>query len=282
MGEFQKFSEVSRAKVNLNLHLVGKRADGYHYLDSLVAFPDVGDQITVESSDRITFKIVGRLAGELSINDNLVLKAVELIKQNDLGASIILDKDIPISAGLGGGSSNSAVVLKILSKLWNKPLPEINKQILLGADVPVCLSWNLQRMQGVGENLEQIKEPPAVWIALVNLGEKIPTSLVFNSVKFYNNDNLSMLPDFNTIDVFIEYLLNSRNDLEAAAIELFPQIENLLAAIKQTSGCLISRMSGSGATCFGLYIRKSDATKASKELLRIFPESWIKVAKLFS
>ena len=106
MNKFQKFSELSRAKVNLTLHLLGRRSDGYHYLDSLVAFPSVGDQITVELADRINLKIVGRLAEKLSVNDNLILRSINYLNHHGRGVSIILDKDIPVSAGLGGGSSN--------------------------------------------------------------------------------------------------------------------------------------------------------------------------------
>ena len=282
MNKFQKFSELSRAKVNLTLHLLGRRSDGYHYLDSLVAFPSVGDQITVELADRINLKIVGRLAEKLSVNDNLILRSINYLNHHGRGVSIILDKDIPVSAGLGGGSSNSAVVLKMLSKLWNQPLPSIKKQILLGADVPVCMSWDLQRMQGIGEKIVKIKEPSSIWIVLVNLGDQVSTGLVFNSVESYNNDGLGILPVFYNKEVFIKFLLSKRNDLETSAIKLFPQIKNLLDALKQNPGCSISRMSGSGATCFGLFFKKTDAIKTSKDLIREFPKAWIRVAKLFS
>ncbi len=277
-----KVAALSRAKVNLHLQVLGKRSDGYHFLDSLVAFPNVGDDIFVEQAEKITLDISGTFAGELSIEKNLILTAAKLLNQGAMGALITLNKELPISSGLGGGSSNAAVVLKMLSKLWNQPLPSLSELVSLGADVPVCLNWNLQRMKGIGEKLEKVDEPPMMWIVLVNRGEKISTRLVFESIKSFRIENPVSLPIFKTKELFLEYLISKGNDLEIPVLEKFPQIQNLLDAIKKTTGCSISRMSGSGATCFGIFLKKNDAYVASKELAKNFPNAWIRVGELFS
>jgi len=173
-------------------------------------------------------------------------------------------------------------VLKMLSKLWNQPLPSLSQLVSLGADVPVCLNWNLQRMKGIGEKLEKVDEPPMMWIVLVNRGEKISTRLVFESIKSFRIENPVSLPIFKTKELFLEYLISKGNDLEIPVLEKFPQIQNLLDAIKKTNGCSISRMSGSGATCFGIFLKKDDAYVASKELAKDFPNAWIRVGELFS
>ena len=163
-----KLHSISRVKVNLYLHVIGKRKDGYHNLDSLVAFPNIGDKIEIYPSKNINLTITGRLKKELSTKENLILKASKLFKNNKNGADIHLNKNIPISAGLGGGSSNAAVVLKLLSKLWNLPLPSIQDIVLLGADIPVCMDWRLQRMQGIGDNTSFISSQGHLWILLLN------------------------------------------------------------------------------------------------------------------
>ncbi|MDG2355470.1 MAG: 4-(cytidine 5'-diphospho)-2-C-methyl-D-erythritol kinase [Paracoccaceae bacterium] len=282
MKKKESFSRISRAKVNLSLHVVGKRSDGYHCLDSLVAFPRVGDEISMEPSRNIDFRVIGRFADELKSKKNLVLSAIDLLNHDGKGASIILNKDLPISAGLGGGSSNAALVLRMLTKLWQQPLPSINSLISLGSDVPACLDWDLKRMQGRGEILEKVVAPPTIWIVLANNGEKVSTRIIFNAVQTFNNEGLGILPIFNTAEIFLDYLHGQKNDLESPALKLFPQIMTLLNAIRSTSGCKISRMSGSGATCFGLFLTESDAQKASQDLAKSFPKAWIRVAQLFS
>ena len=177
-----KLHSISRVKVNLYLHVIGKRKDGYHNLDSLVAFPNIGDKIKIYPSKNINLTITGRLKKELPTKENLILKASKLFKNNKNGADIHLNKNIPISAGLGGGSSNAAVVLKLLSKLWNVPLPSIQDIVLVGADIPVCMDWRLQRMQGIGDNTSFISSQGHLWILLLNNGDRVPTSTVFQSV----------------------------------------------------------------------------------------------------
>ena len=277
-----KLQTLSRVKVNLYLHIIGKRADGYHNLDSLVAFPEIGDEILVSPSNSIKLKITGKLKKELDEKENLILKAIKLLKNRKMGADIHLIKDTPISAGLGGGSSNAAVTLKLLSKLWNVPLPPINELVLLGADIPVCMDWRLQRMQGIGEKNSFVVSPGSLWIVLLNNGDRVPTSTVFQSVTQNEFSGLVNVPRLNEKNILIKFLKSTGNDLERVAIKNFPNIKNLINSLNLTSGCLVARMSGSGSTCFGLYEKKHEAEKAKKHLFNKFPNAWIKVAKIFS
>ena len=277
-----KLQALSRVKVNLYLHIIGKRADGYHNLDSLVAFPEIGDEILVSPSNSINLKITGKSKKELNEKENLILKAIKLLKNRKMGADIHLIKDTPISAGLGGGSSNAAVTLKLLSKLWNVPLPPINELVLLGADIPVCMDWRLQRMQGIGEKNSFVASPDSLWIVLLNNGDRVPTNTVFQSVTQNEFSGLVNVPRLNEKNILIKFLKSTGNDLEKAAIKNYPAINELINSLNSTSGCLVARMSGSGSTCFGLYEKKDEAEKAKKHLLNKFPNAWIKVAKIFS
>ena len=277
-----KLQALSRVKVNLYLHIIGKRADGYHNLDSLVAFPEIGDEILVSPSNSINLKITGKSKKELNEKENLILKAIKLLKNRKMGADIHLIKDTPISAGLGGGSSNAAVTLKLLSKLWNVPLPPINELVLLGADIPVCMDWRLQRMQGIGEKNSFVVSPDSLWIVLLNNGDRVPTSTVFQGLAQNEFSGLVNVPRLNEKNILIKFLKSTRNDLEKSAIKNYPAINDLINSLNLTSGCLVARMSGSGSTCFGLYEKKHEAEKAKKHLLNKFPNAWIKVAKIFS
>ena len=277
-----KLQALSRVKVNLYLHIIGKRADGYHNLDSLVAFPEIGDEILVSPSNSINLKITGKSKKELNEKENLILKAIKLLKNRKMGADIHLIKDTPISAGLGGGSSNAAVSLKLLSKLWNVPLPSINELVLLGADIPVCMDWRLQRMQGIGEKNSFVASPDSIWIVLLNNGDRVPTSTVFQGLAQNEFSGLVNVPRLNEKNILIKFLKSTRNDLEKSAIKNYPAINDLINSLNLTSGCLVARMSGSGSTCFGLYEKKEEAEKAKKHLLIKFPNAWIKVAKIFS
>ena len=277
-----KLQALSRVKVNLYLHIIGKRADGYHNLDSLVAFPEIGDEILVSPSNSINLKITGKSKKELNEKENLILKAIKLLKNRKMGADIHLIKDTPISAGLGGGSSNAAVSLKLLSKLWNVPLPPINELVLLGADIPVCMDWRLQRMQGIGEKNSFVASPDSLWIVLLNNGDRVPTSTVFQGLAQNEFSGLVNVPRLNEKNILIKFLKSTRNDLEKSAIKNYPAINDLINSLNLTSGCLVARMSGSGSTCFGLYEKKHEAEKAKKHLFNKFPNAWIKVAKIFS
>ena len=246
------------AKINLALHVTGRRADGYHLLDSLVAFADVGDTIAVEPADRLTLRIDGPFARGLATDaDNLVLRAARLFGA-DCGAAIRLTKNLPVASGIGGGSADAAATLRALSELWQVPLPPPKKVLSLGADVPVCLASGLSRMRGIGERVDVLGISPGMGILLVNPLVPVSTPDVFRGLDRRENPRLEepVLCPPQTVEGFedwIGWLSRQRNDLEAPAIALQPVIGQVLEELRGLKGCLLARMSGSGATCFALF-----------------------------
>ena len=284
--ENNNFVVRAKAKVNLALHIVGQRRDGMHLLDSIVAFPEVGDELSFLSADDLSLSISGpfggRLSKEISIDENSIIRAAKLLKGGNKGVAIKLVKNLPIASGIGGGSSNAAATIKALSKLWLKPMPTLDKILTLGADVPVCLSNKLQRMQGIGEIRTVLSEPPPIWIVLVNPGVSIPTYEIFNLLEKKENKKLEELSSALEQECFFKYLERQRNDLEPIVKNLFPQVETTLQVINDTRECKVCRMSGSGATCFGLYSKEKHALTAEKVISESLPKAWVKSALLFS
>ncbi|MDD9909346.1 MAG: 4-(cytidine 5'-diphospho)-2-C-methyl-D-erythritol kinase [Ahrensia sp.] len=267
------------AKINLALHVVGQRGDGYHLLDSLVIFADCGDVLTFKPSDRLSLTVCGPFASQLSTEtDNLVLKAARRLAEHaglgEAGAQITLEKNLPIASGIGGGSADAAATLLGLADLWSLDrnrgdLLEIAKS--LGADVPMCLSTAPLRVGGIGDELAPIDLPPLP-LVLVNPMKPVSTPSVFTALERKENralakpeagaDWLSTLPD-------------QRNDLEAPAIRLCPDIAECLHTLRATRGCTLARMSGSGATCFGLYNSPHDAEAAADKIKHTQPHWWV-------
>lgn len=269
---------LARAKVNLALHVTGQRADGYHLLDSIVAFADYGDRITVEPAATLTLTITGPFAANLPSADNLVLRAARALHPN-LGARITLQKNLPVSSGIGGGSADAAATLHALSQLWSLPLPPPETILTLGADLPVCLAGHPARMQGIGDLLTPLPLPPA-WIVLANPGVVLPTAAVFRALHDRNLPGLALPPPLNHAADLVLYLQTTRNDLEPPARALAPAIPKTIAALGHQSGCLLARMSGSGATCFGLFVGQTEAQTAARSLLAAHPEWWVIAAAL--
>ena len=275
----------ANAKVNLALHVIGQRSDGLHCLDSIVAFPNHGDELLFQKANELTLSISGpfgeQLLKETTKVSNIVISAAKLLKDSKNGASIHLIKNLPIASGIGGGSSNAAMTIRALSKLWNKQIPNLDEIIELGADVPVCLSNGLQRMEGIGQICSELSAPPQMWIVLANPGIKIPTAKIFDLLSFKQNAQLEPIPNLTDKDNFFEYLGRQRNDLEAVTSSLFPEVKYLLQIIKSTRECRLCRMSGSGATCFGLYTEKKHAQRAEKLIKESFSKAWVMSASLF-
>ncbi|PQM61122.1 MAG: 4-(cytidine 5'-diphospho)-2-C-methyl-D-erythritol kinase [Rhodobacteraceae bacterium] len=276
----------ANAKINLALHVLGTRSDGLHLLDSLVAFPDYGDELIFEKSDHLRLSVVGPFGNQLlkdtSNLSNIITKAANLLKGHNNGVAITLIKNLPPSSGIGGGSSNAATTLKILSKLWGKKMPDLNNLLKLGADVPVCLSNELQRMKGIGEKLTTLSPPPPMWIVLANPGIRVSTEKIFKLLTCKENKKLEPLFEINNQDSFFAYLKRQRNDLESVTTTLFPEVRQMLELIMDTNDCKVCRMSGSGATCFGLYSQQEDAIQAEQKIKERFIGSWVVSAKLFS
>lgn len=260
------------AKVNLTLHVTGQREDGYHLLESLVVFVGVGDRITVSDDDALSLSVTGpRAMGVPTGAENLVLKAASAL--GGAGAHIALEKHLPAAAGIGGGSSDAAATLRALSQLWGTELPADNG-LSLGADVPVCLRAAPCLMSGVGEVLTDVPALPPMWMVLVNPGVEVPTPAVFRGLARKDNAPMEPIPSGLSAAAFAEWIATQRNDLEAPAREIAPVITDVLTAISG-AGALLSRMSGSGATCFGLFASAEAASVAAQSLKVKAPAWWV-------
>ncbi|MCX8508579.1 MAG: 4-(cytidine 5'-diphospho)-2-C-methyl-D-erythritol kinase [Rhodobacteraceae bacterium] len=272
--------EFAPAKVNLTLHVTGQRADGYHLLDSLVVFADVGDLIRAAPSEGLGLMIDGPRGAGLSAGpDNLVLRATRLMGAQ--GATLRLTKHLPVSSGIGGGSADAAATLRALARLWHQPLPDPQAIASLGADVPVCLLGQSCRMSGVGAHLAPLPALPPVWLVLANPGVPLSTPAVFKALTHRQNPPMpALLPRFTTALGLAKFLCSQRNDLEPAARSLAPVIGTVLAALASQDGCLLARMSGSGATCFGLFASAPEAEAAARRLGQAQTDWWVASAKL--
>lgn len=263
--------EFAPAKINLTLHVTGQRADGYHLLDSLVVFAEVGDWVSV-SDGPLSLAISGPQTAALPVtDDNLVLRAARTM---GVQACIKLEKHLPIASGIGGGSADAAACLRALTKLTGEPLPGAAVVLALGADVPVCLAGRPVRMQGVGEVLAPVSVLPAMFVVLVNPGVAVATPSVFKALLQKDNPVMQAVPECQGAAEFAVWLAKQRNDLEAPAQELAPVIGGVKAALAAQAGCLLARMSGSGATCFGLFATADKAETARITIARQHPEWW--------
>ena len=275
---------VARAKVNLWLNVVGRRADGYHLLDSLVAFADLADTLEATASDRLTLAVDGpeaaTLAGE---SDNLVLRAARRLADRAgvaPRAALRLTKNIPVAAGLGGGSADAAAALLALSALWRVALPVEELFELaagLGADVPMCLAGRPAIASGVGERLDPAPPLPACGLLLVNPGAALSTPEVFAARSGGFSSAQPVVRPWTDLAGFVEALSLRGNDLEAPAIALHPAISEVLSVLRGSAGARYAAMSGSGATCFALYATLADAHSAAARL----PAGWWRHAGTF-
>lgn len=281
-------SREARAKVNLALHITGRREDGYHRLDSFVVFPDIGDRVSARPAGRLSLGLSGPFASMLSVDDdNLVLRAARMLAEkarNDghtvSDVALFLDKQLPVASGIGGGSADAAATLQLLVDLWGLPYgPDAlaDLAITLGADVPMCLAGTPLRASGIGEVVTPLPALPAFSLVLVNPGVAVSTPAVFKALASRDNPPLPALPPaFAEVHDLAGYLSGCRNDLEAPALALVPQIGDVLAALRATWGCLLSRMSGSGATCFGLFAHADEAATAAARIAAAHPAWWVR------
>lgn len=265
------------AKVNLTLHVTGRRDDGYHLLDSLVAFADVGDRLSVSLTDAPRLDVTGPMANGVPAGDeNLALRAARLMGAD---VHVTLDKRLPAAAGLGGGSSDAAACIRAVAALTGQPLPDAQAAAALGADVPVCLLARAARMRGIGEDVAPLAAFPFLNAILVNPGVAVPTGTVFGRMTQTSNPPMSArLPDWPDAAALIAWLAAQRNDLQEPAIALQPVIGDVLETIAAQPGCGLARMSGSGATCFGLFGTQTQAQQAARALAR--PGWWVRAVTL--
>jgi 4-diphosphocytidyl-2-C-methyl-D-erythritol kinase len=274
-------TEFAPAKINLSLHVTGQRADGYHILDTLVVFADVGDTIKLMPSKSDLITIDGPFAVGLENSDsNLIAKARNQVRAvfDFNPVHIHLTKNLPISSGLGGGSSDGAATLRAIAKRFSVPDQLIaDLAISLGADVPMCLAARPLIAKGIGEQLTAVHNMPDLHLVLVNPGVAVGTPEVFQRLSNRNNPPLPILPaGLNTAD-FAEWLSRTRNDLQLPALQICPPIGDALIALAET-GPMLTRMSGSGATCYGLYPNATLAAAAANAISARHFNWWVKPA----
>jgi 4-diphosphocytidyl-2-C-methyl-D-erythritol kinase len=283
--------EEGRAKVNLTLRVVGRRTDGYHELESVVAFADCADRLSLAPGTALDLTMSGPLAqacGETS--DNLVLKAAHLLGERVPGLKIgrfTLDKVLPVAAGIGGGSADAAAALRLLAQLNGLALDDERLRdvaIATGADVPVCLTSRACDMTGVGETLLPLSLPimPCV---LVNPRVAVATRDVFAALGLRNGELLVGATDViratawpeqgASVEDWVEVLAAGSNDLEAPAMRIQPVIGEVIAALSATDGAWLARMSGSGATCFAIFENTADAQRAAQKIQLDHPQWWV-------
>lgn len=267
--------ELAPAKVNLSLRITGRRPDGYHLLDSIVAFTDFGDRIAVETAVELSLTVDGPQADGIPTDSgNLVLQAATALAKatgTRRGAAIRLTKELPAAGGIGGGSSDAAAALRLLCRLWDvAPSREDLAAIALklGADVPVCLEPRPRHMSGIGEKLGVLPPFPGAGIVLANPGHPCATPDVFRAYSGpFSTPGMPMLPG-HSAHALARALTRERNDLTEAAVSVCPAIRDVLSALRDAPGTLLYRMSGSGATCFALYETPEKAKFAASRIAR--------------
>ncbi|MEP2759172.1 MAG: 4-(cytidine 5'-diphospho)-2-C-methyl-D-erythritol kinase [Hyphomicrobiales bacterium] len=281
--------ENAWAKLNLALHVTGRREDGYHLLDSLVVFATSGDLLRVSKASSLTLSIDGPKAPNIDDStDNLVLRAAKALtefatsrEQSVGGAHISLTKCLPVAAGIGGGSADAAATLRALNQLWELNLSHKQLEDMsagLGADVPVCIGDGATRIRGIGTQLEPVSHVPSFNIVLVNPNISVSTPAIFKSLDKPDNMPMTTLPATSELDEWLNWLRISRNDLFAPTLRLCPEIDDVLSALT-LHGARLVRMSGSGATCFGVFEDFPGAEAAAASVFKAHPNWWVEAAK---
>ncbi|MGE7371305.1 4-(cytidine 5'-diphospho)-2-C-methyl-D-erythritol kinase [Neorhizobium sp. NPDC001467] len=276
--------KVARAKINLALHVTGRRDDGYHLLDSVVTFCEAGDRLEIAAAEEDRFSVSGRFAQALGADaDNLVLKARDGLRARLLAAgapgvgpvAIHLEKNLPVASGIGGGSADAAAALAGLMPLWGAQPASVETEALalsLGADVPMCLAGTPLCARGIGEDMVPLPHLPAMALVLGNPLIGVATPAIFRALQKRDNPPVGPLPASDRLADWIDCLAGLRNDLEPAATALVPQIARLRHMLTD-HGALLSRMSGSGATCFGIF-ETLEAARAAADALAAAQPDW--------
>ena len=278
--------EFAPAKINLFLHITGRRADGYHELESLFGFADIGDTLTFAAADDISLMVTGPFAEGLGEGgDNLVVRAAKLLQAVSgvsAGASIVLEKNLPLSSGIGGGSADAAATLRGLMRLWGVDLSNERLHALalsLGADVPSCLDGQGVFVSGVGEHLVPSGLGYCWPILLVNPGVGVSTPEVFQKFHgmglVFSAKRHPWPPHWGSEGAAREGVVSMGNDLVAAAVECAPEVAVVLDSLSRLEGAWFSQMSGSGATCFALMENQNDLAVAEDYMRQLYPSAWV-------
>lgn len=282
--------EAAPAKINLALHVVGQRPDRYHELESLVVFADVADELEMRPASVDQLLVEGPFASGLGSGEtNIVSRAIAAFRDRWPGAvegslGIVLRKNLPVAAGLGGGSADAAAALRLMARQARPAIATGDLMSLaatLGADVPMCLLSRPAVVTGIGERVNPLAEFPACHVVLVNPLVPVVTAEIFRRLENHQNPVLPRLPDPLTrpaqLGLFLE---GTRNDLEPVATAMVPEIGTLIARMSALAGCMLARMSGSGATVFGLFGSSALAHQAAHDLRSLHPGYWVAAAPL--
>lgn len=282
--------QFAPAKVNLALHVTGRRADGYHELESLVVFADVADELKARPAEADSLTLAGPFARGLGAGQaNLVSRAVAAFRAawpDAVGTGLALDltKNLPVAAGIGGGSADAAAALRLMAGLADHPIALAELADIaagLGADVPACLVSAPLVARGVGERLTPLPDFPICHIVLVNPMLPLATADVFRRLEARDNDRLPELPAPLTRPAQLAlWLAETRNDLQPPAIQLIPAIGDIVMQLAETQGCMLARMSGSGATVFGLFGSSGQAHQAAQVMRAANPDHWVAAAPI--
>ena len=276
------FEEKGCAKINLALHVTGVKEDGYHILDSIVIFADIFDRLSFKKGRENVLTLTGEFSKSLNVETNSVIQALNLF-ENVLTDrfSINIEKNLPLGAGLGGGSADAAAVIRFITNYCRHPIPSPKAISKIGADVPVCVLNLASRVGGIGEIVRPIDVSGFnLWIVLVNPRIFVATGSIFEEVIEKHNEPLEPFTNFRNADQFIEYLKRQRNDLQSIAVNKWPEIKEVLDTVEKTQDVLLSRMSGSGSTCFGLYRTEDIAKRAARYLNQKSNKWWVKFSKV--
>jgi 4-diphosphocytidyl-2-C-methyl-D-erythritol kinase len=276
------------AKINLFLHIGSRRADGYHELESLVAFADIGDDLVFETADKTSLNIDGPFASALaSERDNIILRAAagaQMLAGRDMPKQIALTKNLPVASGIGGGSADAAATLRAFLLEWPRENVKLADFVelakTLGADVPVCFFGHSAWMYGIGDGIERT-DLPELHAVLINPGVAVPTRDVFAALHDRSGTDIIDWPqDFADADAAIHFLKIVKNDLEAPAIGMAPKIADVLSVLRAAPDVTLARMSGSGATCFGLFADRAAAESAAAKIAADHPGWWVRPTTL--
>ena len=273
-------TETAYAKVNLALHIRRRRGDGYHELETLFAFANDGDLLSARAADGINLTVTGRFRKGLSTTDNLVVRAAELVKSEfkiQSGATIVLDKRLPVASGIGGGSADAAATARLLRRLWAIEVDDRYLEELLaplGADIPACVRSRTAIGEGTGTDLRAVADAAIRGkpLLLVNPLQPVATAMVFKAWDGEDHGGIAVADTW-------QATLSARNDLQSPAISICPPIRHVLDALAQTNADLV-RMSGSGATCFAIYDSGEARDAALSDVGRACPEWWTMASSL--
>ena len=274
--------EKGCAKINLALHVTGIQSDGYHALDTIVVFTKVFDRLFFKRSLKNVVTLTGEFSESINVRENSILQALKLFGNGLTDRfSINLEKNLPIGAGLGGGSADAAAVIRFITNNSRQLMPSSEALSKIGADIPACVLSVASRVGGIGEIVRPLDISGIdLWVVLVNPNTFVSTGKIFEKVTEKYNQPLESFIDLSSTDQFIDYLKRQRNDLQTIAVHKHPEIKKVLDTIDETEDVLLSRMSGSGSTCFGLYRNQDIAKKAVSYISKKSDKWWIKCSKI--